>query len=240
MCTALIWFRPGSEHPLRIAFNRDQAYTRQSTLPRIDTDICTLLSPIDVSSGGTWLGVNSAGIAGFIVNSSRGRIKGHKSRGLLLRNVLLQSNTIDEAWYKIQQESPLDYSSCYLLLGDINYLRLYTFGKNLTYHDLMSGYHIISDSSGLKMNQRSRWLDNNYNFSCNTHEPCIETIRKAMAEHQSCKSRWYTTCCHSPNSGTISSQYVTFDKHGKLKKFYYLPSPPCSEISYTDYSDFLY
>lgn len=92
---------------LRVMFNRDEARARPVSLPP-ETMRCRerlAIYPVDPQSGGTWIGVNDAGLVGAILNASATfagarkpgdppRPPAERSRGLILPRVLEASNLV--------------------------------------------------------------------------------------------------------------------------------------------------
>jgi len=97
MCT-LSWKR--SKDSFHLFFNRDETITRsEALLPRMmEKGQMKLIAPIDPAGGGTWLGVNHAGVVVALVNDYQANQPSHKvclrSRGLLVLECL-QSGDLD-------------------------------------------------------------------------------------------------------------------------------------------------
>ena len=86
MCTVVILHRPGHAWPLLLAANRDEMTGRPWRTPaRHWPDRPQITGGLDEQAGGTWLGVNEAGLIAAILNrpSSLGPEAGKRSRGEL-------------------------------------------------------------------------------------------------------------------------------------------------------------
>ncbi|HEX2385992.1 MAG TPA: NRDE family protein, partial [Candidatus Binatia bacterium] len=68
MCTLAIYLRQFEKYPVVIAANRDEHFARPSEAPKLWKGDPAIVAGKDLVAGGTWLGVNSAGIAAAIVN----------------------------------------------------------------------------------------------------------------------------------------------------------------------------
>ena len=100
MCLAIVSFRELDEWPLFLAANRDESYERPSEGPRpYDAGDLRVLAPKDLEAGGTWLGVNGAGLLAVVTNRSdlpQTPSENTPSRGQLVKSVLA-STDLDEA-----------------------------------------------------------------------------------------------------------------------------------------------
>lgn len=83
MCTAVVLIRPESDWPLVLAANRDERIDRASDAPAEFWP--GIVAGRDRSGGGTWLGLNKAGIVAAVLNraGSLGPAPGKRSRGEL-------------------------------------------------------------------------------------------------------------------------------------------------------------
>ena len=101
MCTVSI---APTERGVRLVCNRDERLSRAAATPPREHRIGSrrAVYPVDPSSGGTWIGVNDAGLAAVLLNRNdtpsgstpRG---GASSRGLIVPH-LLGCRNLDEAW----------------------------------------------------------------------------------------------------------------------------------------------
>ncbi len=79
MCTLTIH---RTHQSLTITMNRDDAPARAEAPPRLWGDGATrFAAPIDLEAGGTWIGVNAAGVAACLLNRYDEAAKGIQSRG---------------------------------------------------------------------------------------------------------------------------------------------------------------
>jgi hypothetical protein len=92
--------RPGPT--LRIVFNRDEEHDRPpaTTVDRREHSGVTMLMPIDPTSGGSWIGINSAGLIACLLNRREqggpGPAAGSPSRGSIVPRLLAEL-TLDAA-----------------------------------------------------------------------------------------------------------------------------------------------
>lgn len=86
MCTVVLLIRPGHTWPLLLAANRDERLDREWDPPAAHwPDRPGVIAGRDRSGGGTWMGVNQAGVAAAVLNrpGSLGPAPGKRSRGEL-------------------------------------------------------------------------------------------------------------------------------------------------------------
>ncbi|MEZ5823515.1 MAG: NRDE family protein [Geminicoccaceae bacterium] len=92
MCTLVILRRPGHPRwPLIVAANRDELAGRESRPPgRHWEDREEVCAGLDVSAGGSWLGINDSGVLAAILNrrGTLGPQAGKRSRGELVLDAL--------------------------------------------------------------------------------------------------------------------------------------------------------
>ncbi len=95
MCT-VSWVHDGDGYQLFC--NRDEKRTRaQATPPRIGTrDGVRFIAPADGDFGGSWIGANQFGVSVCLLNGNGSRAASHRSRGLLLLD-LMTSHSVDDA-----------------------------------------------------------------------------------------------------------------------------------------------
>jgi uncharacterized protein with NRDE domain len=89
VCTLIAFHRVWSGAPLVVATNRDEAYERESSVPRWWAGDPAVLAPRDEHAGGTWMGANEAGLwVGLTNRHTRREDRALRSRGLLCRELL--------------------------------------------------------------------------------------------------------------------------------------------------------
>jgi len=122
---------------VRLACNRDELRSRPAALPpqvhRLG--MRTAIMPIDPVSGGTWIGVNDAGLVATVLNVNRdvlnGGGRGVRSRGLLVPR-LMACSTIDDAQSAAGEFTPEDYPPFRLVLIDaVHLVEVFSDGRAL-------------------------------------------------------------------------------------------------------------
>ena len=91
MCTVVLLRRPGHAWPAIIGANRDEAIDRPWRPPaRHWPDRPGVLAGLDEEAGGSWMGLNEAGVVAAILNrrGSLGPARGKRTRGALVLEAL--------------------------------------------------------------------------------------------------------------------------------------------------------
>ena len=91
MCSLVILRRPGHAWPLLLAANRDELLGRPSRPPgRHWPEWPEVIAGLDITGGGSWLGINDHGVAAAVLNreGTLGPEPGKRSRGELVLEAL--------------------------------------------------------------------------------------------------------------------------------------------------------
>jgi len=100
MCTVLLLHRPGDAWPVLAGANRDERIGRAFLPPaRHWPDLPHVVGGLDVAAGGSWFGVNDAGVLATIVNGfdRLGPLPGKRSRGELVLRALRERDAASAA-----------------------------------------------------------------------------------------------------------------------------------------------
>jgi uncharacterized protein with NRDE domain len=149
MCTLILATRAWPDAPLVVASNRDERLDRPSEPPAIrrwgDRDV---LAPLDVEGGGTWLGVNDAGVFVGVTNRFvMERDPDRASRGALVRAALEQAD-LPAAIACAEALSPEDYNAFHLVMADRTGAHcVWSDGVRLASVPLEAGVHVVTERS---------------------------------------------------------------------------------------------
>jgi Transport and Golgi organisation 2 len=100
MCTVVTLHRPGHQWPLLLGANRDEALARAWDPPAAHwPDQPDVIAGRDRSGGGTWMGINRAGVVAAVLNrvGSLGPAPGKRSRGELPLLALRHATAVEAA-----------------------------------------------------------------------------------------------------------------------------------------------
>ncbi len=120
MCTLVVMRRPGHAWPLILAANRDEMASRPWLAPgRHWPDRPDVIAGLDRLGGGSWLGLNRAGVVAGILNrrGSLGPEPGKRSRGDLVL-LALEGQDAGAAAEAVQALEPAAFRSYNMVIAD--------------------------------------------------------------------------------------------------------------------------
>jgi len=120
MCTVVLLRRPGHDWPLILGANRDEMASRPWKAPaRHWPDRAEVVAGLDVEAGGSWLGLNDAGVVAAMLNrhGTLGRAKGFRSRGELVLEALDHADAVQAA-RALKQLNPAAYRPFNMIVAD--------------------------------------------------------------------------------------------------------------------------
>ncbi len=120
MCTVVLLRRPGHAWPVIVGANRDEAVGRAWQPPaRHWPDRPGVLAGLDEEAGGSWMGLNEAGVVAAILNrrGSLGPAAGKRTRGALVLDAL-DRDTAGAAAAAMTQVDGSAYRSFNMLVAD--------------------------------------------------------------------------------------------------------------------------
>jgi len=212
-----------------LAMNRDESLSRVSALPPdvLSCDGVSMLYPRELS-GGTWIGVNSAGMAFSLINWYSQPEDAHGnpiSRGEVVR-ALLSARSAKEA-ASLLKELPLMRMNPFRLmvvsLSEHSLVEWHSGGGTFEPFALpWRRHHWFSSSldeakaTQVRRRTSARILGN----SCE-----LPLLRKLHRSHAP-KAGPFSLCMHRTDACTVS--YTEIIVHGSLASIYYIGGPPCS------------
>jgi uncharacterized protein with NRDE domain len=146
MCT-LVLVVPPPGGVLQVAANRDEFLARPAAAPAPSAD-GRWLAPRDLQAGGTWLGVNAAGLFVGVTNRSGGpRDATRRSRGLLVLDAL-ESADATSLHRRLAALDPATYNGFHLGYADGTSAGLtWSDGNTLRQERLSPGVHVLTEQS---------------------------------------------------------------------------------------------
>lgn len=148
MCTLIILRRPSHEWPLLLAANRDEMVERPSAPPaRHWEDRAEVVAGLDLTGGGTWLGMNDHGLVAAAMNreGSLGPEPGKRSRGELVLEALDHAEA-REATGALADLHPAAYRPFNLVVADTRdaYWLRHGGDGEVRVHAIPPGLHMLS------------------------------------------------------------------------------------------------
>jgi hypothetical protein len=148
MCTVVTLFRPGHSAPLLLAANRDEALARAWDPPGAHwPDQPDVVAGRDRSGGGTWMGINRAGVVAAVLNrqGSLGPAPGKRSRGELPLLALRHGSAAEAAQAISQFDAGLWRSFNMVLADRTGTIFVRALGQgHVTAETLPPGLHMVT------------------------------------------------------------------------------------------------
>jgi uncharacterized protein with NRDE domain len=239
MCLLALFYRVAEDAPVVVGANREELYHRGGEPPRLLDGPLRAAAGIDPAAGGTWLGVNAAGVLIAVTNRPKSEAPQQpRSRGLLARDLLLGCPSAKEAVELATRE--LDsgrYAGCNFLCADAERAVVLEGGDWLRVRPLPPGLHVltnrdVNDASDVRAGYALWWLGQGQ-YAVADH--CLEALRRLCAQSGDDRP---AMCLHGPDRGTVSSSVIAL--RGALARGTYLHAQgPPDSVPYTDYSELL-
>jgi uncharacterized protein with NRDE domain len=244
MCTLAIYLRQFEKYPVVIAANRDEHFARPSEAPKLWKGDPAIVAGKDLVAGGTWLGVNSAGIAAAIVNR---RLQTEapaapRSRGLLCLD-MLEAATLGEARAALPYEDAGRYQPFLLLVASgEGAFAVYNASSDVELIKVPPGLHVFSNTSFTIQNaeklERAQQLFALAGEALGTIlndtaslEPAVGVLHEALRDHTAGEmpDAKGALCVHVPGAdyGTVSSSIIFQSQNDKRFYYYHASGPPC-------------
>ena len=222
MCT--VSFLP-TAHGFILSMNRDEQKTRITALPpaRRTNGAHASLYPAE-PDGGTWIGVNDAGLCFALINwNEKPQTKTDIGRGTIIPQ-LLTSDTLDDAGQNLAA----------LSLGRINPFRLMGVGREQLRQWRWDGAALESIEQDWKA---QHWFSSALDeagvnrvraetVAANTAAKTIEDMRALHRGHIPARNA-YAICMHRGDAQTVSYTEVVMD--GGRATMRYASGPPCEQ-----------
>ncbi|MFN8643681.1 MAG: NRDE family protein [Candidatus Binatia bacterium] len=237
MCTLAVYVRCTSALPLLVAANRDEFLDRPTADPQVLRVAPWVFGGLDLSAGGTWFGVNGAGMVVGLLNRRRasGPDPGLLSRGLLAL-AMLQEPSVDAACRALKTTDGAAYNAFNLLVADRSHAVVGTNrGGDIQIAALEPGVHLLTN---LELNDPTcpRIAKSSQRFRAlpltDASDPAelLPMLRTILADHSTALDPRAQTidnlCVHLAGYGTRSSSVVAGGNDGRLR-FWHADGPPC-------------
>ena len=237
MCTLLIATGVFDGPGLYVISNRDEALDRPARPPAVHRcGSMEILAPVDVQGGGTWIGLNGAGVFVGITNRFGLSTEAHhESRGRLVFDALCATSAADAA-RAMGSVSPHRHNGFHLVVADQDEAyALWNDGRSIETLILNPGYHVVTERSfDAAFSARLERMENRLSRLGAWTDNYRERFQSWMREHDS-KAPLEGTCIHldGANYGTRSSTIVEL---GAVRRFAHAAGPPCT-TAYREYTD---
>ncbi|MCP4007578.1 MAG: NRDE family protein [bacterium] len=230
------------QFPIVVAANRDEFFARPAGPPAISAENEAgrpkIIAPQDLEAGGTWMGLNSAGLFVGLTNRPTEAIReNRRSRGLLVRDALSANRAIQVADEMKERKNRVEgtYNPFHLLYSDGSQAFLTWLDETgVRTRELEPGVHVVcnrdeDDPSSAKTASIRRAVE-----AIPLSDP-IETVLKGLTKvlgsHPNPDRPLENACVHTAEYGTRSSSLIAVGDSGSIYR--YSHGAPC-ESTYED------
>lgn len=234
MCTVIAAWQVWPEWPLVIAANRDELLERPAAPPAVRRiGGARLLAPLDLRAGGTWIGLNGAGVVAALTNRMRvPPCRDRRSRGEVVP-ALLAAGGAQPAARIARALQPRDYNPFHLLVADRDSAWIgHMTDESMVLDSLAPGVHVLTEQSlGAGPDARGRAVAALAESWPKEPGPDRGWIRDVLAGHGPAGG-----CRHLPGLqyGTRSSTIALLPRSGAAE-WWHCEGPPCS-AAFEDFS----
>jgi uncharacterized protein with NRDE domain len=147
MCILFIAVNQHPRYPLVIAANRDEFHQRPTQPAHFWESDKNILAGKDLTAGGTWMGINTAGNIAALTNiRAPGKERQNAiTRGELVANFINKHNSQSNYLQQLK-DSHLQYNGYNLLFGNLDQLQVYNSFEDTAY-ELEDGVYGLSNAS---------------------------------------------------------------------------------------------
>jgi len=241
MCTLIALHRciPGA--PLVVAANRDEYADRPSRGPALrEGERGFIVAPLDAQAGGTWLGVNPAGVFAAVTNRRAGSPDpARRSRGLLVLDALGKSSAA-EAASAAQGLAPRAYNPFNLFVADAQRAYAITYGDAPKCIELAPGAHVIgnADLDAAPPAKVARIAREAARIASAPDDALLDRLASLCRSHAGEGAPTDSICVHAGSYGTRSSTLLRLAEQADANALLYADGEPC-RTPYSDYTPLL-
>ena len=240
MCTLILAHGADPDYPVIVGANRDESFHRPSSPPSIHERAgMRILAPTDERAGGTWLGVNEAGVFCGITNGFGPPTDPDRcSRGELVFRAI-EEPTAAEAAAAIGEVSAGDYNAFHLVIADPQQAHLVVSdGDLLTATELQTDIAVITERSfGAADNRRKVRARRMVLAARERGDLDVEALQTILTERDSESINAICVTLPGIDYGTRSSTILRLAADGG-GEMWHAEGPP-HETEYEDMSDLL-
>ncbi len=230
MCTLILLHQCFDDAPLVVAANRDEYLDRPAELPALrQWHGRAVVAPLDQQAGGTWLGLNCAGLfAGLTNRPNPSPDRSRRSRGLLVSDALALGRAVDAA-RALEQIPAGTYNPFNLLVADGARAFVAVGEEKVRVTELAPGAHVIgnADPNDQSVAKVARSLDEACAATNGSSDEALERLAETCRSHDEPDGPLSRTCIHAGGYGTRSSTLLRRGRTRDADLLRYADGPPC-------------
>ncbi len=233
MCLLALLFRVADDAAVVVGANREEAYQRGGEPPRRHEGPVPFAAGTDPLAGGTWLGVNAAGVLVAVTNRRKSTQPDRpRSRGLLARELLGCRSAPEAVALAVRELGQDGYAGCNFLCADAADALVIHAGDWLRVRPLPPGVHVlanrdVNDASDDRVGHALGWL---LQVRAHAAVTCIDALRQLCA---SAGPPGAPVCFRDAERGTVSSSILALRSPLQQSTYLHAQGPP----DHTPYAD---
>jgi uncharacterized protein with NRDE domain len=243
MCTLILLDRCFPQAPLVVAANRDEYLDRPAEKPALcQSGNRKVLAPRDLRAGGTWLGVNDAGLFAALTNRPCGTPDpSRRSRGLVVFEALAEASAADllAAFETLPERA---YNPFNFFASDGKEAFVATYEGELRVTRLAPGPHVVGngDPDSRDIPKIARLLARAERIAEGDVDEALEALAELCRSHEEDEQLGPLgdTCVHAGGYGTRSSTLIRLGPDASRNEFRHAEGAPC-QTEYEDLTPFL-
>jgi uncharacterized protein with NRDE domain len=241
MCTLIALHRCYPDAHLLVAANRDEFHARPATGPRLHRwGGRRALAPIDERAGGTWLGLNDAGVFAALTNRPVAAPDlARRSRGLVVADALAEGSATLAAEAALRL-APRAYNPFNLFVADAEHAFAIVYDEKPRVRVLAPGVHVIgnADPNDAAVPKIARIAKQAERAAAGPLEGALEALADVCSAHDGGERPFDHTCIHAGDYGTRSSTLLRRGARREADVFRFASGAPCA-VSYEDLTPLL-
>jgi uncharacterized protein with NRDE domain len=241
VCTLIACYQLFATHPIVVAANRDEHYTRKARAPHVIHQRPRIYAGRDEHAGGTWLGVNEFGLVVGILNrhSPQPQDPARRSRGLLCLDLLRQKDASAARDTLIADARAHPYNSYYVFWADAEHAYVAHNEGEITIRELQPGRYLLTNSSLIDLSQLTPAalgdllaapapgsldaLLSSLQAVCRIHQE-VDRVVDPPNEHRGNRA----ICVHASDQyGTVSSSLLAIGREWSASRYLHAEGAPC-------------
>ena len=242
MCTLIALHRCVPQWPLVVAANRDEYRDRPAEGLAVRWSRGRrLVAPADRRAGGTWLGVNEAGLfAGLTNRPTRTPDPERRSRGLLVLDALAEASAADAA-RALERLPRGTYNPFNLLVADGRDAFVVVYEERPAVVELIPGVHVVgnADPDDAAHPKTARILNRARRVAAEPGAAPLEALAELCRDHEDEGGPLSAACVHAGGYGTRSSTLLRLGSEPGQGALRHAEGPPC-RADYEDWTPLLH
>ncbi|MFP9192071.1 NRDE family protein [Natrialbaceae archaeon A-CW1-1] len=236
MCTLILAWQVFESHPVTVAANRDERLDRASEPLGVYATDPEVIAPRDTSAGGTWIGINAAGLFAGITNRwTDVDLAGERSRGHLVADALARESATAARDVIVDAVERTEYDGFTLVVADADSALALEWDGSLRITAFEPGVHVVANTGiddrfdipdhrsevARRQAENARAVRRTLSAAvseADSSSAWLERAAAVLADHE------YGVCVHGNGYGTRSSSLIAL---GVPSHYLFADGPPC-------------